>query len=60
MEKQEIGASLCVIDKVQTTRDGGARITLDIPSVSSSLIGDLMHMKLTTEGLVMVAFVKAE
>ena len=60
MQSQEIGAALSVINKVQTTADGGARITLDLPSISSDLISKLMTLKLQGRELVMVAFVETE
>lgn len=59
-EPKEIGSSVALIYKVQTTIDGGARITLDLPSVASDLAKQLLEMKLLGREMVAVGFVYNE
>lgn len=58
MEQTPIGSSLAIIQKIQTTIDGGARITLDLGQNDSELISKLMKLKLSGDELVFVAFVE--
>jgi len=58
MKNQEIGTALCVINKITTTIDGGARITLDLSSESRETIASLLERKLSGQELVMAAFVE--
>lgn len=59
-ESIEIGSSVALIYKIQTTIDGGARVTIDLPSVSSDLAKSLLEMKLLGREMVAVAFVRYE
>lgn len=59
-EAVEIGASVAIIYKIQTTIDGGARLTIDLPSVSSDLVKELLGMKLHGREMVAVAFARNE
>jgi len=54
---EEIGSSAAVINKIQTTADGGARITLDIPSHETKIITDLMRLKLENQPLLQIGLV---
>lgn len=59
-ELKQIGNAQAIIDKVQTLRDGGFRLTLDLPETEISLIQELLRIK-STPGLspiFYVAFVK--
>lgn len=55
-----LGTAEAVINKVQTTADSGARITLDVGADASELIRELMSHKLSENGFVHVSFVKNE
>ena len=57
---KEIGAAPAIIYKVQTSIDGGARLTLDLPETSADLILQLMQRKMSGKELVMCAFVEME
>lgn len=54
---QEVGASPAIIYKLSTTLDGGTRLTLDLPSVSTELAAKLLKMKLCGQEIVTVAFI---
>jgi hypothetical protein len=60
VQNSDLGGSLVIINKIQTTLDGGARVTLDLPSVSSELIGALLHRKLMGNEQVFAQFVEVE
>lgn len=55
----ELGACEALINKIQTTIDGGARITLDINPDNLELIKKLMDIKFSQNGLVYVGFTYA-
>lgn len=55
---KEIGSTHAIINKIQTTVDGGARITLDIGAESSVLVSKLLSNKLKCNESVFVAFVE--
>ena len=57
---KEIGSCQAIIYKVQTTVDGGARLTLDLPASEIGTITGLLKRKMVGEELVFVAFVEAE
>lgn len=59
-KNSEIGTALCIINKIQTTIDGGARLTLDLSSESRDLIANLLDLKLAGNELVVAAFVECE
>ena len=59
-ESKAIGASVATIYKIQTTIDGGARLTLDLPVDSVGLMSSLLKRKLENDELVMVAFVEVD
>jgi len=58
-ELNELGATEALINKIQTTVDGGARITLDINPDSIDLIKKLIDIKFSQNGLVYVGFAYA-
>lgn len=55
-EAEILGKAQAVIEKIQTTKDGGARITLDMTSIDSDLIKTLLELKLKGTGLITVVF----
>lgn len=55
----ELGAATALIQKIQTTQDGGLRISLDIPSLEVDLVKKLLEIAVTDKQ-VTVAFVKVE
>lgn len=59
-EMQEIGASLATINKIQTTVDGGARITLDIPEINHEIASRLLKLKMQGDALLQVGFVQVK
>ena len=59
MENQ-IGAGLATINKIQTTIDQGARITLDFGSDSHDVIKKLLDIRMGEDCPIMVAFVRVE
>ena len=55
-----IGNAQALLDKVQTLRDGGFRLTLDLPETEISLVQELLRIK-STPGMspvFYVAFIK--
>jgi hypothetical protein len=56
MEIEEIGACEAIINKVQTTIDGGARITLDIDPSAHQVIEELFRLKMQNNSLIKVGF----
>jgi hypothetical protein len=57
MESFEIGTLTAVINKLQTTADGGARLTLDLSGDECQVIEKLIKHKLSTDGLVTIGIV---
>lgn len=57
-EFKEIGSSQVVINKLQTTIDGGARITLDLDSQQSKLISSLLQKKLEGKEMIFCVFME--
>ncbi len=55
---EELGSCSAQIYKLQTTIDGGARITLDVGCDARKLIKNLMDKKLSDSDAVFVAFVE--
>ena len=53
----QIGAGVATIQKIQTTIDNGARITLDFGSDSNALIKRLLDIKMGADYPIMVACV---
>jgi len=60
MEDKSLGACNALIYKIQTTVDGGARITLDLNPEDSELLSNLLNKKMRGEPMVYVAFVESE
>jgi len=58
MDDKALGSCPCVIEKVQTLKDGGARITLDIPEIHSDVATEVMLYKLKGKSLIQAAFVE--
>ncbi len=60
-ELKPIGSAIGLIDKIQTQRDGGFRITIDLPETELGLIQELLKIKSNPheEKLLYVSFVKA-
>lgn len=58
--KKEIGTAIAIVDKVQTTRDGGYRITIDLPDSEVSLAQNLLKIKAKGNQLVYVVFIEKE
>ena len=54
----EIGACLAVINKLQTTIDGGVRLTLDLNPSESEIIKKLFDLKINNESEICVGFSK--
>jgi hypothetical protein len=52
----EIGSCTAIINKVQTTIDGGARITLDLNSHDKEIIKKLIDIKLDNNQIIYVGF----
>lgn len=57
---EEIGACTAVINKVQTTIDGGFRITLDLESSATFIATQLLEKKLQGQELLEVGFISKE
>lgn len=57
---EEIGAVQAVIHKVQTTIDGGARITLDLGCDSVEVIKKLINIKMQSDSILHVGFALME
>ena len=53
----EIGSCNAVIHKIQTTLDGGARITLDIGAEATIVITKLLQNKLSGQELITIGMV---
>lgn len=53
---EAIGVTSALINKITTTIDGGARLTLDLTSLDSDIIKQLIDIKLKGTGLIVVAF----
>jgi len=56
----EIGSCQGIINKIQTTLDGGVRLTLDLNPSESDLIKKLFELKMSEEPEVCVGFAKIE
>jgi hypothetical protein len=52
----EIGSCEATINKIQTTIDGGARITLDLNSQDKEVIKKLLDIKLMDNQIIYVGF----
>ena len=57
-----IGTAMALLEKVQTQKDGGFRITLDLPDTEIELIQSLLALKSSPseDPLLYVSFVKGE
>ena len=60
MHDQEIGTALCIINKIQTTVDGGARLTLDLSSESRHTISELLERYLSGREMIAVGFAEVD
>jgi hypothetical protein len=56
----EIGSCEAIINKIQTTIDGGARITLDLNSQDKEVIKKLLDIKLMDNQTIFVGFASGE
>jgi hypothetical protein len=56
--QEEIGASFAEIIKVATNADGSARITLDLPEISTKIAAKLLELKMHGQGYIAVGFSK--
>ena len=56
--QEEIGACFCEIIKVATNADGSARITLDLPEISTAIVSKLLELKMHGQGYIAVGFTK--
>jgi hypothetical protein len=56
----EIGSCEAIINKIQTTMDGGARITLDLNSQDKEVIKKLLDIKLMDNQTIFVGFASGE
>jgi hypothetical protein len=56
MNPEVVGASYLIINKIQTTVDGGVRLTFDIDASEKETINNLMKVKLDG-GVVFATFV---
>jgi hypothetical protein len=59
MGNKTVLSAMALIDKVQTTLDGGCRITLDLAANEVNLAQELLKIKLE-QGRVFVAFQKVD
>lgn len=57
---QEIGSCEAIINRIQTTIDGGVRLTLDLNSDDSELIKKLLDIKLMDNRVLFVGFASGE
>lgn len=55
-----IGESRAIINKITTTADGGATVSVSFGADSSKLIQDLLAIKMTTNEIIRVVFIKEE
>ena len=55
--EESLGSGLATINKIQTTLDNGARITLDFGADSEALIKRLLSIKMGADYPIMVACV---
>lgn len=53
---EAIGVTSVLINKITTTIDGGARLTLDLTAIDADIIKQLMDIKLKGTGVIVVAF----
>jgi hypothetical protein len=58
VQLDEIGVIDAIIQKVQTTADGGMRITLDSGMDSVEIFKKLIHNKMYNNGQVKVVFIQ--
>lgn len=56
----ELGSCEAIINKIQTTIDGGARVTLDLNSNDKELIKKLIDIKLENNQMIYVGFASGE
>lgn len=56
----ELGSCEAIINKIQTTIDGGARVTLDLNSNDKELIKRLIDIKLEGSQTIFVGFASGE
>lgn len=56
----ELGSCEAIINKIQTTIDGGARVTLDLNSNDRELIKRLIDIKLEGSQTIFVGFASGE
>lgn len=56
----EIGCIIATINKIQTTIDGGARLTLDVGQDSSDVIQKLIKIKMSKESVLQVGLIEME
>lgn len=56
----QLGAAQAIINKIQTTADGGARVTLDLNAQDYRIIQRLVELKLSGRELVGIAFAEIE
>jgi hypothetical protein len=57
---KEVGSCVAIINKIQTTQDGGARLTLDICSEDAEIISKLMKLKLENKELITLGIISGE
>lgn len=58
--QEEIGACYAEIVKVASNADGSARITLDIPEISTSIASKLLELKMHGNECIAVGFTKVD
>lgn len=55
-----IGQCTALINKIQSLKDGGARITLDVPEYSKSVASKLLEISMGANPLIHVTFVEGD
>lgn len=55
-----IGEAQAIINKISTTADGGSNVTISFGADSAKLIQDLLAIKMTTNEMVRVVFIKED
>lgn len=60
MDDKNTAVVEAIINKIQTTADGGARLTLDLGYESSEIIAQLLQNKLSGTDLIYIAFINSK
>jgi hypothetical protein len=58
MKDKELGAAEAIIQKIQTTVDGGLRVTIDMSADNFELVKKLLELKANGDNQVYVGFAR--